>query len=109
MWLLRCLCCHLTLLIHARAIGDPDIYLGAKLKLMQLENNIWCWGISPFKYVKEAVRNCEEHLKTHFRGKYGLVKSDPNPFVMGYEPAMDISTECDVEEATYFQSVIGIM
>ena len=91
------------------SIGDPDIYLGAKLKLMQLENNIWCWGISPSKYVKEAVRNCEEHLKTHFRGKYGIVKSAPNPFVMGYEPAMDISTECDVEEATYFQSVIGIM
>ena len=37
------------------------------------------------------------------------VKSAPNPFVMGYEPDMDISTECDVEEATYFQSVIGIM
>jgi hypothetical protein len=30
-------------------IGDPDIYLGAKLKLTQLDNGIWAWGLIPSK------------------------------------------------------------
>jgi hypothetical protein len=30
-------------------VGDPDIYLGAKLKLTQLDNGIWAWGLSPSK------------------------------------------------------------
>ncbi len=29
------------------SIGTPDIYLGAKLKLMLLENSAWAWGIVP--------------------------------------------------------------
>ncbi len=33
------------------SVGSPDIYLGAKLKLMQLENGVWAWGISLSKYV----------------------------------------------------------
>ena len=44
------------------SIGDPDIYLGAKVKKMTLENGTWCWSLSPSKYVQEAVRNCEQAL-----------------------------------------------
>jgi hypothetical protein len=47
-------------------IGDPDIYLGAKLKMTQLENGIWAWGLSPSKYVAQAVKNCEKHLTAVF-------------------------------------------
>ena len=43
-------------------IGDPDIYLGAKLRKVHLDNGVFAWGISPAKYVQEAVRNVEEHL-----------------------------------------------
>jgi hypothetical protein len=43
-------------------IGDPDIYLGAKLKLTQLDNRIWVWGLGPSKYVAQAVKNCAKHL-----------------------------------------------
>ncbi len=31
------------------SVGAPDIDLGAKLKLMQLENGLWAWSISPSK------------------------------------------------------------
>ena len=44
------------------SIGDPDIYLGSKLCNVQLDNGVFAWGMSPAKYVQEAVRNVEEHL-----------------------------------------------
>ena len=39
------------------SIGDPDIYLGAKLRKVQLDNGVFAWGMSPAKYVQEVVRN----------------------------------------------------
>ena len=39
------------------SIGDPDIYLGAKLRKMTLNNGVWCWSISLSKYIQEAVCN----------------------------------------------------
>jgi hypothetical protein len=32
-------------------VGDPDIYLGTKLKETQLPNGVLVWGLSPSKYV----------------------------------------------------------
>jgi hypothetical protein len=43
-------------------VGDPDIYLGAKLKMTRLDNGIWAWRLSPSKYVAQAVKNCAKHL-----------------------------------------------
>ena len=34
------------------SIGDPDIYLGAKLKYTRAENGVWCWTLIPSKYVQ---------------------------------------------------------
>ena len=33
------------------SIGDPDIYLGAKLCKVQLDNGVFAWGMRPKKYV----------------------------------------------------------
>ena len=44
------------------SVGDPDIYLGAKLKLTRLNNGVWAWGLSPSKYVAQAVKKCAMHL-----------------------------------------------
>ena len=41
------------------SIGDPAIYLEAKLHKVQLDNGVFTWGMSPAKYVQEAVRNVE--------------------------------------------------
>ena len=63
------------------SIGDPDIYLGAKLEYNRAENGVWCWTLSPSKYVQEACKNCETFIKNNFDGKYYLPKTAPNPFV----------------------------
>ncbi len=38
-------------------VGDPDIYLGAKLRKTRLANNVLAWSLSPSKYVAQAVKN----------------------------------------------------
>ncbi len=45
-------------LIKPDLVGEPDMYLGAKLTLMQLVNYIWAWGFSVSKHMQEAVCNC---------------------------------------------------
>jgi hypothetical protein len=54
------------------SVGDPDIYLGAKLKLTQLDNGIWAWGLSPSKYVAQAVKNCVKHLTDKAKQSFPL-------------------------------------
>jgi hypothetical protein len=37
------------------SVGNPDIYLGAKLRKIVLDNGVEAWSMSPSKYVQEAV------------------------------------------------------
>jgi len=54
------------------SVGDPDIYLGTKLKQTRLPNGIWAWGLSPSKYVAQAAKNCQMHLTDKLDGKYKI-------------------------------------
>ncbi len=72
-------------------MGDTDIYLGAKLKLMQLENGVWVWGISPSKYSREAVKNCNDYVSEHLPLQYRSPKLAPNLFPTKYERGIDVS------------------
>jgi hypothetical protein len=91
------------------SVGDPDIYLGTKLKQTKLPNGVWAWGMSPSKYVNESVKNCANHLKTKLNGKYSLPKKAENPFKMGCDPPLDVSAALNPSEATYYQSLIGTL
>lgn len=85
------------------------MYLGAKLRYHQAENGVWCWTLSPAKYVQEAVRNCEKHLSEKLDGKYSLPTSAANAFPTGYEAEIDVSDLCGPDEASYYQSIIGVL
>ena len=37
------------------SVGYPDIYSGAKSNFFQMSNNVWCWSLSPSKYVQDVV------------------------------------------------------
>jgi hypothetical protein len=89
--------------------SDPDMYLGAKLKKVTLAHDVVAWSISPSKYVQEAVRNCEKHVKENFSTDFQLLKYAPNPFPIGYEPEMDVSRELTSDKASYYQTIIGVM
>ena len=95
--------------LKPESVSDPDMYLGAKLRQTQLPNGMWAWALSPSKYVNQAVKNCETHLKDNYDGKYSLPRKAENPFRMNYEPELDDSTPLDSETASYFQTLIGVM
>ena len=91
------------------SVGDPDIYLGAKLKRVQLDNNVWCWTLSPSKYCQEAVRNCENHLNNNFDGKFRMFKVAPNPFEQSYDPDVDVTKLLPPAQASSYNSIIGVL
>jgi len=88
--------------------GSPDMYLGAKLREVKLPNGVYSWSLSPSKYVQEAVRNVKEYLGREYDGRT-LLKSAPTAFVKDYRPELDISEELGSDEASYYQSQIGIL
>ena len=88
------------------SIGDPDFYLGAKLHPITLKNGVVAWGLSSSKYIQSAVANVKEHLAE----KGGsLPKRAATPLPAGYCPELDTSPVLEDEQASYYQSQIGIL
>ena len=88
---------------------DPDIYLGAKLKETRLPNGIWAWGMSPSKYVNQAVRNTETQLLEEFNGRFRLPTKADNPFPTTYDPDTDVSDPLDPCLSSFYAHLIGMM
>ena len=72
------------------SIGDPNMYLGAKLRKVVLENGVESWATSASKYVQEAVSNSEAYLYEYF-GDRKSTKNVINQFISDYDPLMDSS------------------
>ncbi len=58
------------------------------------------WGISPSKYIREAVKNCKDYTSKHLPPQYRLPKLAPNPFPNKYEPGIDVNPELDPDLAS---------
>ena len=67
------------------------MYLGKKLKHMQLQSGIWVWSICPSKYVQKAVSICEEYVAKHLSKGYKFSRMAENPFKSSYCPELDVS------------------
>ena len=48
--------------LKEESIGPPDIYLGGKVRKVQLQNGVWCWGYSSLQYAQAAVNNVKAWL-----------------------------------------------
>jgi hypothetical protein len=91
------------------SVGNPDIYLGAKLKETRLPNGVMTWGLSPSKYVVQAVKNCQLHLTERLAGKYSILTRADNPFPVDYDPSTDFSDILDPDCSSFYQHLIGVM
>ena len=89
------------------SIGDPDIYLGAKLKEHVLPNGVKAWGQSPSKYIQEAVKHAEEHLERE--GLPKLKKRITSPFPANWYPELDDSEVLDANGMATYHSHIGVL
>ena len=88
------------------SIGPPSQYLGGKLRKVELENGVEAWAFGSAQYVKAAVDNVVTYLKSK---EEKLVAQAPTPLSNGYRPEIDMSPELQPAEASYFQSLIGIL
>jgi hypothetical protein len=91
------------------SVGDPDIYLGAKLNKTQLPNGIYAWGMSPSKYVNQAVKSCQTYLSAKLNDKYKIPTRADNPFPTNYCPDTDATEPLDPECSSFYQHLIGVM
>jgi hypothetical protein len=90
-------------------VGNPDIYLGTKLKPTGLENGTWAWRLSPSKYVAQAVKNCKKHLPNKLNNCFQLPQRADNPFPYDYCPDLDLSDPLDPECSSLYLHLIGVM
>ena len=88
------------------SIGKPKIYLGGKYREVELDNGTKCWAFGSSQYVQAAVENVKAWLAKSGRQ---LPKRAEAPFKSGYRPEIDVSQELTGEEASYYQSLIGIL
>jgi len=102
-------------LMKEASIGEPDIYLGGKVRKVQLDTGVMCWSFSSSQYVQEACRNVRKYLKD----KYGDDKIQDRQYLMpkkagaalsnGSCPEIDVTPELLPEDAAYYQSLIGVL
>jgi hypothetical protein len=95
--------------LKPNSVGDPDIYLGAKLKETQLPNGVMAWGLSPSKYIVQAVKNCQLHLTEKLAGRYSISARADNPFPVDYDLSNDLSDLLDPDCSSFYQHRIGVM
>jgi hypothetical protein len=89
------------------SMGNPDLYLGCKLRKFTMPNGVEAWVNSPSKYIQEAVKNVEEHIQKRYNAT--LPKKVTSPCPRDYRPELDISPVLDAEDSSYYQSQIGVL
>ena len=86
-------------------IGPPNVYLGAQLGAMQVDD-IECWTMLAEKYVVAAVKNVEEAL-----AKKGLCLPSKcyTPLSTNYCPELETSPEMKSVGIQDYQELIGTL
>ena len=92
--------------LKENSIGPPTQYLGNKVSQVTLENCTKCWSLISSQYVQCAVKNVEDYCDKQGLGMLPKVKS---PWPRNCRPEVDVSTELSSIQASYYQSLIGIL
>jgi hypothetical protein len=86
---------------------EPDIYLGANVKKVQMPDGREVWASSPCDYVKNAIKMVERLFDEDGEG-YVLKNKVKNPFPANYKPELDVSDELGLELSSRYLQLIGI-
>ena len=91
------------------SIGPPKLYLGGRMRKVQLENGVWAWAFSSSQYIQSAVKNVEEYLAKAENKGWKLPKKADTPICTSYRPELDVSPVLDARDSAYYQSLIGML
>ena len=92
--------------VKPNSIGPPKIYLGGGVRKVELDNFVHAWAFSSSQYCQAACKNVENYLKK--LGKKFPARCD-TPLPTDYRPELDTSPELDLEDASHYQSLIGVL
>ena len=95
--------------LKQESIGPPTIYLGGRVRKVQLENNVWAWSFSSSQYVQSAVKNVEEYVGKPENSHLKIPTKAERPLTTSYRPELDVSPEVTPQDSAYYQSLIGIL
>ena len=73
------------------------MYLGGKLRQVELLNGEKAWAFGSSQYVQSAVKNVYEHL---VKQGMKLPCKAPNPLTFDYHPEIDVSQELAEDDAS---------
>ena len=97
------------------SIGEPDVYLGGKVRKVELDTGEVFWAFSSSQYVQEAYKNVCNHFVLR-NGKHKL--QDCQYFLptkalaimtTDYCAEIDVSLELNATDAAYYWSLIGVV
>ena len=91
------------------SIGPPKMYLGAGIRKVKLDNGLDAWTASSSQYVQAAVRNIEEYIEKSHDKRWKIPNKVETPMRSTYRPELDVSEELSPSDASYYQSLIGIL
>ena len=83
--------------------SNPYKYFGTKLKQTQLHNDIWTWFIS--NYVQEEKRICNVYVTETLVRVIGCQRGQRIHLL----PRVDTFLVLGPDQASYYQSLIGLM
>ena len=84
-------------------LSNPNIYLGANLKPINMENGVVAWYLILSQYIQEAVNNTEIYVKENLGYWWKIPKTYVNPLPCGYEPHLDVLPELHPVLPSYYQ------
>ena len=88
------------------SIGPPKLYLGGHMRYVELQNGAKAWSFSSSQYVRAAVNNVEQYLA---KRNEKLPAKAETPIQTSYRPEIDVTPELSPLDASYYQSLIGIL
>ena len=94
------------MVLKEELIGPLSKYLGGKLREITLTSGVKCWAFRSCQYVQLTVNNVVDHL--WFRD-LKLPYKAPNPLTFDYCPEIDVSQELGEDDASYYQTLIGVL
>ena len=71
-------------------IDPSQMYLGAGIKRVKLDNGVDAWAASSSQYLQAAVRNVEEYIEKSHDNRWKIPNKVETPMWSTYRPELDV-------------------